>query len=411
MTLINLLDDKKTWEDFLAYKLEKGHLTRRDETALATLIASKAYLPVAQRIRQGIALPPPQKILINKIGVAKKRVVYSFDNEEMWVLKLLAWLLYQYDDRQPDGCYSFRRNLGVHRAFRDIIHTHGIDNHWCCKLDISDYFNSIEIPRMLHILKAVIAEDVELFAFFEQLLSSDIAISDGEVLREKRGVMAGTPTAPFLANLYLCSLDEYFVKGGFPYARYSDDIIIFAKTEEEIVRCREHAVRIISGHGLTINREKEYLAAPGESWEFLGMSYKAGVIDISEITKRKLKGKIRRKARALRRWMQRKQASPERAQRAFIRSFNQKFFDSRGPRDLTWARWFFPLLTTSESIREIDHYLQQYIRYIATGRFNAANYRLDYSDIKEMGSRSLVHEFYLSRKQRSSKQKDNGSEQ
>ena len=400
MSHIDLLDDRETWEAFLVYKQEKGHLTRVDEEALTTLIKTEAYHEVARSIQQGIAFAPPQKILINKLGTAKKRVVYSFSNQEMWMLKLLSWLLYRYDDRQPEGCYSFRRNRGVHKAFRDITRTPGIDLHWCCKLDINDYFNSIQVPRMLDILADVLSDDRELFGFFEQLLSSDAAISNGELITEKKGVMAGTPTAPFLANLYLRELDAYFTDRRLPYARYSDDIIIFARTEEAILECRQAAESLILQHGLSINREKAYLASPGGTWEFLGLSYTSGVIDLSAITKKKLKGKIRRKARALRRWMLRKGASSERAQRAFIRSFNRKFFENTGSNDLTWARWFFPLLTTSESLREIDHYLQQYIRYIATGRFSASNYRLGYDEIKALGFRSLVHEYYLSRRQR-----------
>ena len=400
MSLIDLLDSKEAWEGFFQYKQEKGHLAKQDEEALTLFISSEDYHQVAASILKGEAFSPPQKILINKLGTAKKRVVYSFSNQEMWMLKLLSWLLYRYDDKQPAGCYSFRRNLGVHRAFRDITRTPGIDQHWCCKLDINDYFNSIQIPRMLNILSDVLSDDRALFSFFKQMLSSDVAYFNGELVSEKRGVMAGTPTAPFLANLYLRELDEWFKSRNLPYARYSDDIIIFARTEEEINHCRRVAEGIISNHGLSINKEKEYIAAPGEAWEFLGMSYSSGTIDLSEVTKTKLKGKIRRKARALRRWMIRKNATAERAQRAFIRSFNRKFFENTGTNDLTWSRWFFPLLTTSESLCEIDHYLQQYIRYIATGRFNGANYRLDYQSIKELGFRSLVHEYYLSRKNR-----------
>jgi hypothetical protein len=263
--------------------------------------------------------------------------------------------------------------------------------------------------------------------------------------------MAGTPTSPFLANLYLRELDAWFTEQRFPYARYSDDIIFFAESEQEIYRCQAEALRIIHAHGLQVNGQKAYIAAPGEAWEFLGMTYQAGVIDLSAGTKAKLKGKIRRKARALRRWVLRKQAGEQRelvergelvklaeqqgerveqqsermeqqsegakrserakraqqsgrgelvkrAERAFIHSFNRKFFDSRNSHELTWARWFFPLLTTSRGIHEIDSYLQQYVRYIATGRFNAKNYQLEYRQIKELGYRSLVNEYYRSRK-------------
>ncbi|MCL2756917.1 MAG: reverse transcriptase domain-containing protein [Coriobacteriia bacterium] len=400
MSIIDLLDDESSWNGFFAYKQSKSHLLARDEEELAALIVSKGYLPVAQSIKRGEELDPPSKVLINKLGTEKKRTVYCFNNEVSWTLKHLAWLLYRYDDKQPEGCYSFRRNYGAHRAFKDIIKTPNISEYWCCKLDISNYFNSISIKKMLPILRDALADDPALCAFLEQLLTADAAWSNGELINEKRGVMAGTPTAPFLANLYLRALDDCFVNRGLPYARYSDDIILFARTEDEIRECQSEAIRIIEEHGLTINEKKAYIAAPGNTWEFLGMSYQNGVIDLSEATKAKLKGKIRRKARALRRWMLRKEATPARAQRAFIRSFNRKFYERSDANDLTWARWFFPLITTSESLREIDHYLQQYVRYIPTGRFSAANFRLDYQDMKDLGYRSLVHEYYLDRKAR-----------
>ena len=39
--------------------------------------------------------------------------------------------------------------------------------------------------------------------------------------------------------------------------------------------------------------------------------------------------------------------------------------------------------------------MQQYIRYLSTGRHTKTNYRVRYDDLKALGYRSLVHEFYL----------------
>ncbi|MCL2632131.1 MAG: reverse transcriptase domain-containing protein [Coriobacteriia bacterium] len=402
MGIIDLLDNQDIWQEFYDYKMLKGHLPKKDVEGLSTLIETRAYLSAVQVIRQQEPLPPPQKLLLNKLGTNKKRTVYCFESELMWTLKLLAWLLYRFDHRQPEGCYSFRRNYGAHRAFQTIVRTPGIDAKWCCKLDISDYFNSIDTTKMLPIAADVFADDTELTDFFTRLLTADQAVFEGTLIEEQRGVMAGTPTSPFLANIYLRELDSWFVERGYTYARYSDDIIFFADSAEEIAYCSQNARRIIAEHGLKINGDKTYIAAPGEAWEFLGLSYTAGVIDLSQATILKLKGKIRRKARALRRWMLRKDASAERAQRAFIRSFNMKFYEGGDANDLTWSRWFFPILTTSESLKQIDHYLQTYVRYIATGRFSKSNYRLDYQGIKELGFRSLVNEYYRSRDESSS---------
>ena len=108
-------------------------------------------------------------------------------------------------------------------------------------------------------------------------------------------------------------------------------------------------------------------------------------------------GRIRRSARSLRRWMLRKEAEPERALAAFNRKYNAKFYSREG-RELCWSRWFFPLLTTDTSLRRIDAYMQQYQRYLVTGRHNKASYaRVPYAMMKANGYRPLVAAYYKGR--------------
>ena len=81
-----------------------------------------------------------------------------------------------------------------------------------------------------------------------------------------------------------------------------------------------------------------------------------------------------------------------------IRYFNRKFFDGNLDDSLTWSRWYFPVINSVEGLREIDHYLQQYIRFLSTGRHTKANYRVSYEELKRLGYKSLVHEFYAQKK-------------
>ena len=74
-------------------------------------------------------------------------------------------------------------------------------------------------------------DDKVLCRFLEAHLNKKEVEYNGEIIEEEKGVMAGTPISPFLANLYLTDLDETF-KGDL-YARYADDIIFFARTSEE----------------------------------------------------------------------------------------------------------------------------------------------------------------------------------
>ena len=110
-----------------------------------------------------------------------------------------------------------------------------------------------------------------------------------------------------------------------------------------------------------------------------------------------MKEKIRRKSHAMHRWSSKKGVETEKAMKSFIRHFNRKFFESDDPSTLTWSRWFFPMINQTEGLREIDRYLQYSLRYLGTGRHNKANYRIRYSDLKGLGYRSLVHEFYAQR--------------
>ena len=46
-------------------------------------------------------------------------------------------------------------------------------------------------------------------------------------------------------------------------------------------------------------------------------------------------------------------------------------------------------------MQTIDHYLQQCIRVLSTGKHNKANYKVEYDELKALGYKTLVHEFYL----------------
>jgi hypothetical protein len=397
----SLLDDlvePAAWRTFQDYKRQGGHLLAADDVALETLITSAGYAGVAEQIRSGSFALYPRRKLVNKHGSGRKRVVYTFDEQATWVLKLLAFLLYRYDSRHQDNCYSFRRQVGAHQALRRLTRTPEIDQMWCLKTDVADYFNAIAPPQMLAALEGVIDDDPRLLAFFDQLLSGDGYWADGELEHGPRGVMAGTPTAPFFANVYLRELDQHFAATGALYARYSDDIIVFAPTEQEINQHRATIHAELAAKSLQINPRKTTLAQPGERWDFLGFGYQGGRVDLAQATKAKLKGRIRRKARALRRWMLRNDAAPERAAKAFIRSINTRLYGRARAHDLTWSRWFFPLLTTDQSLRELDTYLRQYIRYIPSGRFSKRNFAVRYETLKDWGYRPLVNEYHRQRR-------------
>lgn len=174
------------------------------------------------------------------------------------------------------------------------------------KVDVSNYFNSIPVRPLLKMLHEFL-NDEPLYRFFENQLTDRRVDFDGEIIEEDKGVMAGTPTAAFLANVYLMDLDGKFSDE--IYARYSDDIILFAPSKEELDEKKERLLSVLSEKGLTVNPEKVNETAPQDPWTFLGITYQNGETDICDVSVQKLKDKLRRKSRSLLRWKRRKGAT------------------------------------------------------------------------------------------------------
>ncbi len=126
----------------------------------------------------------------------------------------------------------------------------------------------------------------------------------------------------------------------------------------------------------------------------MGFCYHKGVIDVAPASVEKLKAKMRRKTRALVRWKARKKVDGHKAAKAFIRVMNRKLFDNTAEHELTWTRWYFPIINTTRSLKLIDNYCQSCIRYLATGKRNKSAYQFRYEQMKELGYISLVNRYY-----------------
>ena len=401
MTLIEQLADEQTWNEFFSYKQQLGHLSQQHEKELQQFIGEKAYLEVLDRIRTK-GFPLPQKRLISKVNSDKKRVVYTYPTAENYLLKLLTYLLIRrYDRAFAPNLYSFRVRHGVKRAIQFLRGAENLSARYVYKADIHDYFNSVDVELLLPRLQRIMADETECFRLIADLLTNPhVALPDGQIVCERKGIMAGVPLASFLANLYLNDLDWHFHRQGMLYARYSDDIILFASSAEEREMAIDYLHDYLQAHRLTINEKKEVVTEPSQKWTFLGVSFENGVFDVSEVSASKLKMKMRRKSRALLRWKARKGVDNDKAARAFVKAFNRKLYDNDAENELTWSRWFFPIINTTRTLTLIDHYMQDCLRYIATEKRTKGRYRFTYEEMKALGYRNLVHEYYQIQEQK-----------
>ncbi len=393
-SLLRLLGEPASWEKFYGFKRDlvcpKAFLKE-----LRRFIDGGGFVPSVRAIEAGERFPLPRKSVISKQSSKKKRVVYTYPYAENIVLKLLTHLLLRkYDGVFSENLYSFRPGRNAKDAVRKLCAISGGQRLWSYKVDISNYFNSVPVGRLLPELRETLADDPELYSFLAALLSEKEVLEKGNPVIEEKGIMAGTPVSAFYANLYLKDLDRFFYERRIPYARYSDDIILFAPSREEAAAYAAFVREFLAGKGLAVNPDKESFSLPEEGWTFLGFSYREGVVDIAAATVEKLKKKMRRKTRALARWRDRNELEGERAAKAFIRIFNRKLLENGADNELTWSLWFFSVINTDASLKIIDAYAQECIRFLVSGKRTKARFGVRYENMKELGYRSLVHEYY-----------------
>ena len=389
-----IITDHAQWLSFLSYKLEGGHLRKNEAEDITAYVENKEYLPLLKLYLDGGEFSVPRAVVLNKQYSNKKRTVFIYPREENYFLKFIAYALSRYDDIFCDNLCSFRRGITVKTAIRSLTRTKGIGNMYSYKVDISDYFNSVDIDILLPLLEKTLSDDKRLFDFLKNLLSNPYALKDEKKVEMKKGIMAGVPVSSFLANLYLSELDKWFYERKITYVRYSDDIIIFGESEEAVKDHSETIKQLLSEYKLTVNPSKEIYVKAGDRWEFLGFSYHRGVVDISDVALSKLKSKMKRKARALVRWREKKNLEPYKAVKAFIKKFNMKLYSNADDNGITWSRWYFPVINTDKSLKALDNYMQDCIRYIAKGDYSKSRYNFRYEDMKRLGYKSLVNSFY-----------------
>ena len=400
MSLLDMLSDETVWIDFYERKVDPIYFRISDAQVLFNFIREKRYVPIVDRILRGEGLSIPQKNRIAKSGTSKKRIVYSLPEDETIVLKLLTWLMIRkYDWFFADNLYSFRPRYGAVDALKRLTKNPTTSQCYSYKLDVRNYFNSIDIELLLPILKQLFADDKPLYDFVATQLSDSRAIDNGEIVEEPKGVMAGMPFAGFFANVFLTKLDrEFEVNNDVVYCRYSDDIIIFAKDKVALNFAKERLLNTLAELHLEVNPDKVIETAPNQPWTFLGFECNGRHIDVSRISIDKLKAKMRRKSRAIEKWKRTKGKEGWMAARAFIKHFNKKLYTSEINSEVNWAWWYFPMITTEKSLKEIDAYMQDCVRFVATGSRTKSRFNFTYEQMKEQGLQSLVNRWFTYKK-------------
>jgi hypothetical protein len=338
---------------------------------------------------------PPVEGQLNKTDGRKKRI-FSYQPTDELLFRVVNRLLQPVAaEHASPWCRSFLPGGGARVAFRSVLGDPTAVDKAALRLDVRDYFNSIDVEDLLARLPEPMAAG-SVAALLANALRDTRVERDGVVVDGgSKGVMAGTPLAPLLSTLYLRDVDRAVADHGTTYARYSDDIIVLAAPDE--IPGIEHLIRSMLGaRGLCVNESKSAVSSPGEPWDFLGFRFDAGRIGLAPVTEHKLKQRTTRLARSLLRWRERASAPPARALGAFVRRTNLRLYGVPDERaDFSWATWFLPMLDGADQLHALDAHVQREARYAATGKRTGRTRRLvRYEELVEAGLLPLASAYW-----------------
>ena len=393
MGLLDKIMDKAYRTEFLQYKVPRLYNDEIREYTENYIMSEQCERDITRLKNGDYYFNVPEKKLVPKTDTNKKRILYIFQENEVALMRLMTYALQNMNELYSDQLYSFRSERGVREYAQARIKESYLDRYYAVKADIKSYANTMSVEILVEKLRKIFSDDPEMFNFLKWFLERRQYMYRGEFFEGDTAGLPGCPLYGFFSNIYLSEVDTYFSQKGMQYARYADDILIYSETKEEAEKDFKDLREMVEGLKLHFNESKTRIIDTCEPVEFLGILYGDGWVDISWHTLEKIKRKLRGRAKKIEREKRLNGLSADEAGKRMILWDEGMFTGKNGGNRISWIRWYFPVITRTDGLQELDRYNQYCIRYAMTGKWNAAQYRVHYDRLKKLGYRSLVRAY------------------
>ena len=399
MTLFEKAKQLSTREAFIRLKSKGNIYKTKDIDVIREYVLSDQCVKDIERLENGdYFLDYPKYRLVAKNFQSKKRAVYNFPGTDGILLKLLVFSMRDTEkDLYSDRLFSFRSDKTAKDLLYEIAQNKEVEHLYVLKTDVSNYVGSIVPELIIPMLRDLFMEKDPAFCkFLEWMLTRNkVYDKDNQLIDHCPGGMGGVPIGNVCMNVYLHEMDDYFAPRAAFYSRYSDDILICARTREEIEEYQKKFYEFLDHLRLSTNKEKTMIIEPGDPFELLGMELCRGRITISAHSMAKIRRKLRKFTNSAFLKQSTGKMTKEEAAKNMIRRFNSFFFGFNGSgKLLSWARWAFPVITDTECLKELDHYFQTSLRYVLYGSMKQRKSTISYETLNALGYKSLVYYYH-----------------
>lgn len=331
------------------------------------------------------------------------REVFIFNDFDSVLLKIINRILNdKLSGRLSEYVYSYRSGLSVGDVCSSLMAQLNSSNLNYVKTDISKYFNTVPHDVIVSAVKDLIEDEDGVNLMLRLFDISSYVSPEGEVVNEYLGIMPGTATSSFFSNYILSDVDNKLSKEVSVYARYSDDIVMIDASNDVLDDAFSLLSEEISNLGLNLHPNKISFKRDVDCVEFLGLSVTKDYVDVSKKNFEKMKSKVKKICKSARKELELSTSvNPKYHLSRAIGSINKVFYkaylNDNGSRHRNSTLVFaFNNITTDRTIKELDFYVNDRLRYVVTGVNNSSNVKkVPLSILESCGMVSAVQMFNL----------------
>ena len=166
--------------------------------------------------------------------------------------------------------FAYRTGIGADDAVDHLATLRDDGYRYVLRTDIEDYFPSADVEDALAVLTPIL--DCPRTTDLIRLIAHPRR-ARGELRTRTRGIAQGSCLSPLLANLALNDVDHALTDAGHGYARFADDIVVCAPTEDDLLAALDLLTTLVAARGLRLNQEKTTMTTFDDGFCYLGVDF------------------------------------------------------------------------------------------------------------------------------------------
>ena len=186
---------------------------------------------LCQKIEKGIYTPLPLVCFYKAKKSGGSRMLVKTTAIDTIIQKSAYEVLAEICEKQfSEHSFAYRKGKGIANAL-DKYREYSEDFSYVVKTDIKDCFSNVDRDILKAELEKML-EDEKARDFVMSFVNAPV-FSQGSFENKEKGLYQGAVLSNLLQNVYMHGLDKHLEEQGIAFVRYSDDIVLFAKSLNE----------------------------------------------------------------------------------------------------------------------------------------------------------------------------------